>query len=122
MDVREHLAASGMDQEERPRTAAGLNRHQARWGRTFALLSKKSRKVFDSRSLKYGRQGKPLTQPVLNQGEQTHGGQRMSSELKEIVCHADRSNAQNLFPQLSELEFQSIAGPYPASFQFRPRS
>jgi len=34
----------------------------------------------------------------------------VSSQFKEIVSHTDRSNAQNLLPDLRELEFHVIAG------------
>ena len=40
----------------------------------------------------------------------------MSSQLKEIVSHSDRSNVQNLFPESNELHFQSIAGRYERLF------
>ena len=66
-------------------------------------------------SLKHGRQWNFLAQPLFYQCEQTNGRQGMSSQLKEIVRHADGSNTQNLFPQTSELEFQSISRRYERS-------
>ena len=66
--------------------------------------------MLDRCSLKDRRQRKPFAQPVLDQGEQTHRQQGMSSQLKEIVSHSDRSNAQNLLPEMRELAFQGHRG------------
>ena len=78
--------------------------------------------MLDRRSLKDGRQRKLLAQPLLDEGEQTHRQQGVSSQLEEIVCHPDRSNAQNLLPDLRELAFQVIAGRDEGLLQLRPGS
>src|SRR5208283_4137804 len=60
-------------------------------------------------SLKYGGQRNLLAQSLFYQREQTNGCQGVPSQLKEIVRHANWPNAQDLFPQITQLEFQSIS-------------
>ena len=80
--------------------------------------------MFNSCSLKNGRQRKSFTQPVLYQCEQTHRCQRMPSKLKEIISHPDRPNTQNLLPQMTELHAPKHLGaprtPFPVRALFAP--
>ena len=78
--------------------------------------------MLDRRSVKDGRQRKSSPQPLLDTGEQTHRQQRVSSQLEEIVSGADRSNTQNLLPDMREFEFQLIAGRDKGFLQLRPGS
>ena len=109
MNVGKDMSARGMYQEERPSISLRLNSYQRRMRRRLGALAKNSREMLNSRSLKHGGQWNSLAQTLFYQREQTNGSQGMSSELKEVVRHADRTNAQDLFPQTNELSFQRIA-------------
>ena len=95
------MPASRMHQEERPFAATRLNgRHRGlRAGR--GLLTENTGEMLNRCSLKDCRQRKFLTQLFLDEGEQTYGQQRVSSQLKKIVSHADRSNVQNLLADVT---------------------
>src|SRR5271154_2014213 len=109
MNVGKNMSARGMYQEERPSIPLRLNSYQSRMRRCLGTRAKNSREMLDSRSLKHRSQRNSLAQTLFYQGEQTNCSQGMSAELKEVVRHADRTNAQNLFPQTNELSFQRIA-------------
>jgi len=61
-------------------------------------------------SLKDGRQRKFLPSCFLDEGEQTHRQQRVSSQLKKIISHPDRSNAQNLSQMCASWSSRSSRG------------
>src|SRR5580658_2225731 len=109
VNVGKNMSARGMYQEERPSIPLRLNSYQGRNRRRLGTLAKNSREMLNSRSLKHGRQRNSPAQTLFYQREQTNGGQGMPAELKEVVGHADRANAQDLFPQTNELGFQRIA-------------
>ncbi len=122
MNVRKNVSARRMHQEERPLAATGLNGHQRGLRAGRGLLTENTGEMLNRCSLKDGRQRKFFAQPFLDEGEQTHRQQRVSSQLKKIVSHPDRSNAQNLLPDVRELEFQVIAGRDESFLQLRPGS
>ena len=93
MNVGKNMSARGMYQEERPSISLRLNSYQRRIRRRLGTLAKNSREVLNSRSLKHGGQRNSLAQTLFYQREQTNGSQGMSAELKEVVRHADRTNA-----------------------------
>src|SRR5271170_1639964 len=77
--------------------------------RRLGTLAKNSREMLNRRSLKHGGQRNSLAEALFYQREQTNCSKGMSAELKEVVRHSDRTNAQDLFPQTNELGFQRIA-------------
>src|SRR5271166_3018736 len=109
VNVGKDMYARGMYQKERSSIPLRLNSYQRRMRRRLGALAKNSREVLNRRSLKHGGQRNSLAQTLFYQREQTNGSQGMSAELKKIVCHADRTYAQDLFPQTNKLGFQRIA-------------
>ena len=93
MNVGKNMPTRGMYQEERPSISLRLNSYQGRIRRRLGTLAKNSREMLNSRSLKHGGQRNSLAQTLFYQREQTNGSQGMSAELKEVVRHADRTNA-----------------------------
>ncbi len=122
MNVGENVSASRMHQEERPPAATRLNGHQRGLRAGCGLLTENPGEMLNRCSLKDGRQQKFFTQPFFDEGEQTYRQQRVPPQLKKVVSHPDRPNAQNLLPDVRELEFQVIAGCDESFLQLRPGS
>src|ERR1700690_2989213 len=98
MNVRKHLPAGGMYEKERPLAAPRLDRHQRGQRAGCSLLAQNSGQLLDGCALKNSRDRKLFAQLLLDDGEQAHRQQRVTSQLEEIVSDPDWADVQNLFP------------------------
>src|SRR5579859_5506233 len=103
MNVRKHLPAGGMYEKERPLAATRLDRHKRGLRAGRSLLAQDIGQLLDRCSLKNSRDRKLFAQLLLDDGEQAHRQQRVTSQLEEIVSDPDWTDAQNFLPDAREM-------------------
>src|SRR5262245_38684275 len=104
----EHAAAGAVNEIDRRTRSLRMNFHERLAGRAvvfLGLLTQNRRQLPDGLRLENRRQPQFALKRFLDLRGQSHRQQGMSAQVKEPVLNPDWLDAQNLFPDFRELQF-----------------
>src|SRR5216683_5109726 len=97
------VAANSMDTKERRLRTFRLNRDQRGPHRRPSTVAENMHELLDRASLEQGCNRQVRIKLPGNKSHQLRSQQRVTTQLKEIMPHANRANAEHIFPDLDHL-------------------
>ena len=99
LGVAQEGASDGMDAEQRPAGALGLDGHERCPVRGALLLAEQRGEALDRGVGEECGQGQPPAQALLDPGHEADGQQGVAAQLEEVVVDAHVLHAQHLAPR-----------------------
>ena len=107
--IAKHAASRRMEAEEGRARAAALKGHEGEEILAVRPPAQQPGHLFDGRGPEQGGQREILAEPAAHRGGEPQGEQGVTPEGEEVVIDSDRTYAEQLFPELHQLELERVA-------------